>query len=43
MLFRGSFENEALENKDRRTKHPNLENEAPKTRKREAPIHPKVL
>ena len=29
----GSFENEALENKDRSTKHPNLENEAPKTRK----------
>ena len=25
----GSFENEALENKDRSTKHPNLENEAP--------------
>ena len=30
----GSFENEALENKDRSTKHPNLENEAPKSRKR---------
>ena len=30
----GSFENEALENEDRSTKHPNLENEAPKTRKR---------
>ena len=30
---RGSFENEALENEDRSTKHPNLENEAPKTRK----------
>ena len=29
----GSFENEALENEDRSTKHPNLENEAPKTRK----------
>ena len=31
-LFRyiiGSFENEALENEDRSTKHPNLENEAP--------------
>ena len=28
----GSFENEALENEDRSTKHPNLENEAPKTR-----------
>ena len=27
-----SFENEALENEDRSTKHPNLENEAPKTR-----------
>ena len=31
-LFHGSFENKALENEDRRTKHPNLENEAPKTR-----------
>ena len=30
----GSFENEALENKDRTTRHPNLENEAPTTRKR---------
>ena len=30
----GSFENEALENEDRSTKHPNLENEAPETRKR---------
>ena len=37
----GSFENEALENQDRSTKHPKLENEAskieneaPKTRKR---------
>ena len=30
----GSYENEALENEDRSTKHPNLENEAPKTRKR---------
>ena len=30
----GSFENEALENEDRSTKHPKLENEAPKTRKR---------
>ena len=29
----GSFENEALENEDRTTKHTNLENEAPKTRK----------
>ena len=29
----GSFENEALENEDRSTKHPNLENEAPKARK----------
>ena len=27
--FVGSFENEALENEDRSTKHPNLENEAP--------------
>ena len=25
----GSFENEALENEDRSTKHPNLEKEAP--------------
>ena len=25
----GSFENEALENEDRSTRHPNLENEAP--------------
>ena len=33
-LQRGSFENEALENEDRSTKHPNLEKEAPKTRKR---------
>ena len=30
----GSIENEALENEDQSTKHPNLENEAPKTRKR---------
>ena len=29
-----SFENEALENEDRSTKRPKLENEAPKTRKR---------
>ena len=29
----GSFENEALENEDRSTKHPNLENEAPKISK----------
>ena len=35
MVFgEGSFENEALENEYRSTKHPNLENEAPKTRKR---------
>ena len=33
-LMYGSFENEALENEDRSTKHPNLENEAPKPRKR---------
>ena len=26
----GSFENKALENEDQSTKHPNLENEAPK-------------
>ena len=41
----GGFENEALENEDRSTKHPNLENEAPKTRKRSIQIsktkHPK--
>ena len=30
----GSFENEALENEDRSTKYPNLENEVPKSRKR---------
>ena len=30
----GSFENEALENKDRGMKHSKFENEAPKTRKR---------
>ena len=30
----GSFENEALENEDRSTKHPNVENEAAKSRKR---------
>ena len=34
----GSFENEALENEDRSTKHPKLENEAPKTRKRSTQI-----
>ena len=34
----GSFENEALENEERSTKHPNLENEAPKTRKRSTQI-----
>ena len=28
-VSQGSFENEALENEDRSTKHPNLENEAP--------------
>ena len=32
LLVNGSFENEALENEDRSTKHPNLENEVPKTR-----------
>ena len=31
--YKGSFENEAIEHEDRSTKHPNLENEAPKTRK----------
>ena len=35
---KGSFENEALENEDRSTKHPKLENEAPKTRKRSTQI-----
>ena len=34
----GSFENEALENEDQSTKHPNLKNEAPKTRKRSTQI-----
>ena len=34
MLDFGSFENEALENEDRSTKHPNFENEAPKSGKR---------
>ena len=34
----GSFENEALENEDRSTKHPNLENETPKSRKRSTQI-----
>ena len=49
----GSFENEALDNEDRSTKHPNLENEAlksrneaPKSRKRSTQIsktkHPKT-
>ena len=33
-IYIGSSENEALENEDRSTKHPKLENEAPKTRKR---------
>ena len=39
-------ENEPLENEDRKTKHPNLENEAPKSRKRSTQIsktkHPKL-
>ena len=35
MVFgEGSFENEALENEYRSTKHPKLENGAPKSRKR---------
>ena len=34
----GSFENEALENEDRSTKYPNLENEAPKSRKQSTQI-----
>ena len=29
VCYSGSFENEALENEDRSTKHPKLENEAP--------------
>ena len=33
-MCKGSFEKGALENEDRSTKHPNLENEALKTRKR---------
>ena len=44
--FDGNFENEALENEDRSTKHPKLENEAPKSRKRSTQIsktkHPKL-
>ena len=32
-----NFENEALENEDRSTKHPNLENEAPKNSKTKTP------
>ena len=44
--FIGSFENEALENEHRSTKHPNLENEAPKSRKRSTQNsktkHPKI-
>ena len=42
----GSFENEALEYEDRSTKHPKLENGAPKTRKRSTQNsktkHPKI-
>ena len=42
----GNVENEALENEDRSAKHPKLENEAPKTRKRSTQIskteHPKI-
>ena len=34
----GSCENEALENEDRSTKHPEFENEAPKSRKRSTQI-----
>ena len=37
-LNNGSVENEALENEDRSTKHPSLENEAPKSRKRSTQI-----
>ena len=44
--FIGSFGNEELENEDRSTKHPNLENEAPKSRKRSTQIskteHPRL-
>ena len=39
----GSFENEALENEDGSTKHPNLENEAPKLLENEAPIENEAL
>ena len=39
----GSLENEALENEDRSTKHPNLENEAPKTSKTKTPINLKPI
>ena len=35
--FYGSFENEALENEDQSTKHPNLENESPKNLKTKTP------
>ena len=37
-LFVVIRENEALENEDRSTKHPKLENEAPKTRKRSTQV-----
>ena len=37
LLKTGSFENEALKNEDRSTKHPDLENEVPKARKKKHP------
>ena len=46
MTENSSFEKETLENEDWSTKHPNLENRAPKTRKRSTQIsktkHPKL-
>ena len=39
----GSLENEALENEDRSTKHPNRENEAPKNSKTKTPINLKPV
>ena len=39
----GSLENEALENEDQSTKHPNLENEALKNSKTKTPINLKPI
>ena len=39
----GSFENEALEKEDRSTKHPNLENEDSKSRKRSTQISLSII